>query len=402
MAAYLSQARATAAAERFRVKDQEKQDVFRAIHEQADATRKNLARSLGIRPSTVCAVVQELIDDRLVTEGRLKNAGTPGRPELLLSADTSRFVAIALSIDSRDLAGALVGMGEQVIAEQTLSIPEEADSAFFLARCGEIIAGLKARSPKGSELLGVGLSLVGTVDPSRRRWISSARWPNIRDVTFAGLEKSQGVRITLSRLLDSELEYQLTKRPHLGHANVLLFHWGFGIGSAYAHQGVVLDSTIGRFGEVGHILADARSTKRCLCGALGCLETEAALWAILPAIGKAFPAAPREERGFTAFLAAHPSVLRLPAVTRALDQVRNALLTLHKLFYPNCTLLIGPFTEAAAVGDELRRHLVRSLPAYAAGAVQIEVIAEGSAGCMFGSTYPFFRERLSQALRSRF
>jgi hypothetical protein len=65
-------------------------------------------------------------------------------------------------------------------------------------------------------------------------------------------------------------------------------------------------------------------------------------------------------------------------------------------------LLIGPFTETTGVADEFRRHLRRSLPAYAATAVRLDVIAAGSRGCMFGSTYPFFRERLNQALRSRF
>jgi predicted NBD/HSP70 family sugar kinase len=387
---------------KYRAKDREKEDVFRAIGRRTDATRKTLAETLGIRPSSVCAIVQELIDDRLVAEGDVKKQGVPGRPELLLRINRSRFVTIALYVESRELRGALVGMDEVVLAEKSVSVPAEASGALFLRCSADLVRQLRGQVPQGSELLGAAISLVGTVDPSRKRWISSARWPNIRDVDLVALETSQKISLSVRRSLDTVLEHQLTKRTEYAAGNTLLFHWGFGIGSAYAHHGVVLDSTIGRFGEIGHTTVDLHSEKRCLCGSRGCLETEAALWAILPAIREVHPEVSQEERAFGRLVADDPSVLQHPVVQRAMVYVKEGLLNLHKVLYPDWILLIGPFTGAQSISDEILRYLQANLPGYERGSVQMEVIHEDFRGCMHGSAYPFFRQKLTDVLRSRF
>ena len=386
---------------RYRVKDWEKARIYQEICVEPGSSRKSIAERFKLRPTTVSFAVQELIQDGLVQEGHIRTAGKPGRPELTLLPNLNRCLVISIYVQSRELRGVLVNMGDEVLAEQTRVMEERADNAVFLDTCVSIFEELSSAIPPGSELLGVGLSLVGPVNPNTKMLSFAARWPKIRDLDFHELERRAGLPVSLNRIHESELQYLIEKNKAYKLCNVVLFHWGFGIGIACSQMGRLLSSSTGEFGEIGHTIIDPDSNKRCQCGRLGCLETEAALWALLPEIRKSSPDLEEHEEEYFELLR-KPDTARLPAVRRALRFVILGVANVHRLLCPDRILFVGPFTENAEIFRALKQGFEESLFESEQGHVRLEIVRGGFSGCSFGSSYPMFRSRLKQLLVSRY
>ena len=108
-------------------------------------------------------------------------------------------------------------------------------------------------------------------------------------------------------------------------------------------------------GEVGHWKLPG-GRKRCRCGQLGCLETEAALWSIGPRLlGTRFDAAMGETK--VAALLQDAALVRHPVFKRALREVVLALINLCRLFFPSEVVVSGPLTENIAVWRALQNAL---------------------------------------------
>jgi predicted NBD/HSP70 family sugar kinase len=386
---------------RYRVKDWEKARIYQEICVKPGLSRKSIAETFELRPTTVSFVVQELIHDRLVREGAIRTPGKPGRPELTLLPNFDRCVVISIYVQSRELRGVVVNLGDRVLAEQTRMIEEQAEGASFLDTCFSIVKQLSERIPAGSELLGVALSLVGTVNPHTKLWSFAARWPRIRALDFHRLERRVKLPVVLSRIHESELQYLIEKKKVYKRCSIVLFHWGFGIGISYAHMGQLLMSSTGEFGEIGHTIIDPTSRKRCQCGRFGCLETEAALWALLPELKSNDSEINEHEEQYFELLQ-RPEVARLPAVSRALRFVTLGVVNVQRLLSPDRILFVGPFTENAAIFDRLKRGFEEALFDSERGHVRLEVVRGGFSGCSFGSSYTFFRARLKELLVTRY
>ena len=386
---------------RYRVKDWEKARIYQGICVKPGSSRKSIAETFELRPTTVSFVVQELIQDGLVKEGAIRTPGKPGRPELTLLANFNRCLVISIYVQSRELRGVLVNLRDQVLAEQTRLVEEQADEATFLDTCFSIAEHLSGRVPAGSELLGIALSLVGTVNSRTKLWSFAARWPRIRALDFHRLERRVKLPVALSRIHESELQYLIEKKKAYKRCSIVLFHWGFGIGISYSHMGQLLMSSTGEFGEIGHTIIDPASRKRCQCGRFGCLETEAALWALLPELKKTKSEISEHEEQYFELLQ-RPEVARLPAVTRALRFVILGVVNVHRLLSPDRILFVGPFTENAAIFQRLQQGFEESLFDSERGHVRLEIVRGGFSGCGFGSSYPFFRARLKELLVTRY
>jgi predicted NBD/HSP70 family sugar kinase len=396
-----------------RVKDEEKALLYREICVGRNATRQGLARRLDIRPSSVSEAVQELVDDGLVRElpahpkgaahprgAAARPKGRTGRPQLILSPQAARFVAISAYVDSRELKGVLVTQQEEVLAEEVRVLPAEAGNREIRAAIIDLVKSLRTRVPEGSEMAGAGLSLAGSVNERTRTWAAVARWPKLADLDLSDVEARLDFPIILRRANEAELEYYLDSTPRARAGTTLLLHWGFGIGAAAAFHGRLLTSSLGRFGEIGHARIGTDGSAPCICGQRGCLESAAALWALRPVLAQAFGALPEDERDLAPLLGS-ARLLQLPELKGALNAVQEALAVLSMIFFPDTILLTGPFTENPNVLRRLAAGFRRSLPAYAKEAVTVTAIPGGMNGTRRGGANPLFREALARALRRK-
>lgn len=382
-----------------RVKDKEKARIFKYICAGDISTRKSVTADLGLRPITVSKIVKELIEDGLVVEGERIARSGKGRPEVELFPDFLKLTAVSFTVVSREVRGFLLNLNGEILESISASIPGDAGNGEIAAEIGKLADTLTASVPKGSGLAGIGASLPGTVNLNEGIWISSSRWPEMGNLSLSKVLSEYGVPLFLYRSLDPELEYLLFRNSEYRKGGTLLFHWGYGIGSAYSYGGQVLTSSLGRFGEVGHWQVEPDSGKRCSCGSYGCLETEAALWAILPEMRKVYPDAPEDEAGFTAFIRTL-DITSMDVMKKALGYVTGSLGNLYKIFYPDRIILIGPFTGNPYILKKLKDAFTLHIPEYARPSIDFKVVTENN-GAVLGNVYHLFRKALKPLLETR-
>ena len=123
------------------------------------------------------------------------------------------------------------------------------------------------------------------------------------------------------------------REPDRFASGTLLLHWGWGIGLAHAVDGEPLSPAGGPFGEIGHWRFSVLEGRRCGCGNTACLETGAALWALLPVLRKLWPQLGEDEEGLADALA-DCDLLSVPDIEAAAVILARALANACRLLFP--------------------------------------------------------------------
>ncbi len=367
--------------------------LFLDISGGGPVTRKRLVESHGIRPGTVSALVLELIDLGLTIEERPRPPYTQGRPEILLRPVFERIGVIVVHVISREVRAVLVDLAGRALCEHRIVVePTQADNTGLLTLFSELIRTLQQQAPAATEIVGVAFSLPGIVDSETQRWVhATSRWPKMTNMKLAGLARDLGIPVTINKGLNSELRARLARRANERQGGTLVVHWGYGIGAAFALNGQIIGS--GSFGEIGHWTVATGPTTRCLCGQAGCLETKAALWALLPRIREVFPDAPAEEWSFETFLRDH-DITNVPALAQATSEMALALRNLVVTLFPHRLVLTGPFAQNETLFHQFIEEFRANMPAHAPSSIDIRVGRPGPADEILGASIPLLQNAL--------
>lgn len=382
--------------------DLAKARIFLAVFESAGTrtvTRGTLVQELSLRPATVSAMVGELIDDGLIVESKASRLPRKGRPEVPLTPNPHRAVTPVIDVVSREIHGTLLTMDGRAVAGSTAILDVEQTDQDALSNAFMSVAeSIISRKPPGAAVPGIGITLPGIVDERRRRWLSVARWPRVEGLDFRHLEEQTGLPVRVERKRQAVLRAHFHSHPEDRHGGVLLVNWGYGISSAYAHNGEVLSSTVGGFGDIGHWLVTPGG-RACLCGQHGCLEAYAALWALLPEIIRDFQDTPSEPDALSSYLR-KLDLSQIPRLIEAIELFTVAMHNLFKAFFPDRILLAGNVVENEWVWREVQRRFYELAPAYARDRVALERINPRSDAAL-GMATPFFHEVLRPLLLAR-
>jgi transcriptional regulator of PTS gene len=381
-------------------RDRHKVRVFHSIGENPGVTRKELISRLAIRPGTISQLVQELVTGRLVTETQPTGPGERGRPEIPLYPNWMRWVAVSVFCVSMELHAVLINGAGQILSRSSRRVPSSAENPEIEALLTGLIQEVLGAVPDQSEVLGASLSFPGIVDSVERQWIFSARWPRLRHLSLHRMRGILGVEVVIRRQLDVLLEYAMMRDPRLRIGNTLLFHWGFGIGGAFASNGSVIRSSTGVFCQIGHVSFHPRSIRPCICGRIGCLETDAALWALAPEIERSYGAIPENEVDFVEFFASRP-VASMECFRHALTSVAHALSHLQAILVPDRVLMYGPFLQNIEVFHSLTDEMRRLSPPFVAEKTVIEAMNPALSWHASGGTVSLFRDAYHAHLVTR-
>lgn len=380
--------------------DRDKARIYAAISEQEEASRKRLAKHLSMRPTTISTLVNELIDDEVVKEVRALPPSGQGRPEILLAPVPDRFVTIMIRAVSRTIRCTLVDMNGNQLIEKTAEINrDEAGNQIIIQSIKAIIAELLKDLPEQSIAIGIGIVVPGIIDPKRQSWIYSARWPRMHSLTFDEISDEFDLPVRINRNLNLELRTRLMRKVEERKGGVLLIHWGYGIGSSYALNGSVIESSIGSFGEFGHWTVNTASPKLCHCGEQDCLETLASLWALHPRLREIYPDVPADETAFEDFVKEH-DISKLSFMEHAVDTFALSLANLNKAVFADRIVLTGPFVKSPSILKRLEKVFFQHLPKYAQGKCTMYVATFGTFDITHGCVMPFFDERMRGIFKS--
>lgn len=380
-----------------RIKDIEKAKIFQKIAMEPGITRKRIVAELKFRPTSVSNIVSELIVQHMVYEGELQNNGKKGRPEISLHMNPNYLVSIAVYVVSKQLKGVLLNITGEILAENSINVSPKMGNEDFLRLLVDLIEPLRQAKPLGSDFVGVGLSFFGNFNKIKQELIFSMRWPNIKNFSFKQLSDRLGCDVLISTSLEAKLNDLLMDEPQYRNGGTLLYHWGYGIGATYAMNGVVLESTPGYIMEAGHVAVNLSNEQVCRCGNIGCLETEAALWALLPKLAKDYVGVPENENEFRSYYLEHhlgqSEIIQYAAKAFALS-----LASLYQILHPERMILLSPFLMDENIYNYVQQQFYLRTSPYTHHDAKFILLPPEFRGEIYGSTAPLFKKRFQKEL----
>lgn len=257
--------------------------VLEFIRFRQPVSRVDLSRLTGLQPSTISAIVEDLIEEGWVKEGAVVR-GARGRPSTMLLVNDD-LVTLALDVRPDQAIMAVVDLSGRFLSHET--VVTVADPVASMAKIIEHMRRLRLRhADKTFE--GVGVSVPGRVDRVTQRLLLA---PNLkwRDFDIKGaLEKGLNLQVEIDNDANACLLSELWYGRLEGVRNAVLVAVSEGLGTAILAGGQLHSGFYGLAGEFGHISVDP-SGPVCGCGQRGCWEMSASSRAALQAYRKLVP-----------------------------------------------------------------------------------------------------------------
>jgi predicted NBD/HSP70 family sugar kinase len=249
--------------------------VLEIIRSKQPVARADLARSSGLQPSTISAIVEQLIREKWVSEGAIARRPR-GRPSTLLSLSDAMVILVA-DIRPHQAIVALVDLNGRFLARE--AVPLVSDAARSVVKITQCMQAMRtAHSDRSFE--GIGISMPGRVDPETQRLLLA---PNLKwseyDIKGA-VEQQMQLQVELANAANACLLAELWSGRLDGIRNAVLITVSEGIGGAILANGQIITSRSGLAGEFGHSPIDPTGPI-CGCGQRGCWEVFASSTAAL-------------------------------------------------------------------------------------------------------------------------
>jgi predicted NBD/HSP70 family sugar kinase len=347
--------------------------VLNSIRRHPGISRAEIARLTALSSTSVTFVVNRLRKSRLVVERKLENGSqAAGRPPSALRIRAEAMWAVGVDISQPAARVVLVDLAGSVKKQET--VPWQVNPELFLHKLHATIRKVAAGC-KPEQMLGVGVSMPGTIDKASGRVIAA------ENIGWFGVD--------VGRLLRRDLRWPFFYEND-ANLSALAEHWfapqgsdllryfvyvrlRTGVGTGVVVDGRPLHGVSSAAAEFGHVMlyADGRP---CSCGNRGCWEQYASEAALLRCYEESAPS--KDEPPIDA--------ATLIQRARAGDQrARQALLTtasyvalgmvnLVAALNPQAIILGEPMVSAWDLVEEtIREELRKRVPPYALSELRI-------------------------------
>ncbi|EPI56290.1 ROK family transcriptional regulator [Gardnerella sp. DNF00354] len=241
-------------------------NVLNLLYSNYILSRSDVAKLTGISKSSASAVVESLISDGLVKEGKTKSATCPGKPAVLLHlCENSRQIIVVDIAGENTIVGAITNLVGKVI--ERIQTPIRLDDKLSVDDIVSLIVDLRKKTT--APLLGIGISSPGVIDDEGK--ILSAPHLGWKNVTLADdLRKIFNVPVRVDNNANAAAlgEKQLAN----GSSNLIYIQIARGVGAGTLISNKIVDGGKFTAGEIGHVVVDEDGLL-CRCGKRGCLET---------------------------------------------------------------------------------------------------------------------------------
>ncbi len=324
-----------------------------AVH--GESTLSELTRELHISVPTMTKLVQELVDENIVSD--LGKVETPGgrRPNIFGLASSAIYFA-GVNVGRDGMTFLITDLQNNIIKEHQDPSFELQDRPQCLERiCASIEEFIATCGIDRSKILGLGVCMTGRVNPDTGRsykfFTSSEQ--SLREL----FEERTGIRVLLENDTRSRCYAEYTCGRSKDESNVLYLHMGRGVAIGIVVDGKLYYGKSGFAGEFGHI-PFFNNEIICSCGKKGCLETEVSGIAIEEKMRQQI------ERGVNTILkeqydrqksihiddiiaaAKHDDTLSIELIEEAGEKVGKAVAFLINTFNPE-TMIVGGNLAAA-------------------------------------------------------
>ncbi len=310
-------------------------------------SRVDLARASGLQPSTVSAIVEQLLEEGWVREGALLKTARGRRPTMLSLNDD--LVFLVADVRPSWAVVALVNLNGHFLERQLLPLGRDAERS--MAAIADVMQTYREMHAS-KRFEGVGLSMPGRVNPATNELLMA---PHLRWSRF-GICEYLTSRLNLEVQLENSANACLLSELWFGQAaglrDAMLVSVSEGVGVAMLAGGRLLHGEHGMAGEFGHMCVNPAGP-RCKCGAVGCWEVYSSSRAALRYFAELSP----ETECLTMVDLMALAIDGEPAARKALEMQAQAigqgLHLLNAVLSPEVILLSGDFTAAYELYREI-------------------------------------------------
>ncbi|MFJ6699272.1 ROK family protein [Streptomyces sp. NPDC091272] len=262
--------------------------VLRAVHDEGEITRAQVAARVGLTRAAVSSLVEQLLEGGFLAESGKTFSGQAGRPGTVLQVARTGAAGLGIEINIDYVTVCAVDLG----GSDRVRLTEHLDNrgtppADVFRRVARIAArATESAAEQQLRLVGVQLALPGLVSGGTVRHAPNLGWSRVAvEGLFA--QALAALRPDLGPLpVSADNEANLAALAELwfgGHRadrSFLYLSGEVGVGGALVLGGQLLHGAHGFAGEIGHAVAHADGPT-CRCGARGCLEQYAGQLALL-------------------------------------------------------------------------------------------------------------------------
>lgn len=248
-----------------------KRNIIAYMAVNGECTLSELTKELHISVPTITKLVQELVDENIVTDqGKVETAGGR-RPNVFGLANSAIYFA-GVNVGRDNMTFLITDLQNNIITERIDTDFELIDRPQCLEKiCSNIEDFIATCGVDRTKILGLGVGMTGRVNPDTGRsykYFTSSEQP-LREI----LEERTGLRVLLENDTRARCYAEYTCGKSKEEHNVIYLHLGRGVAIGIVVDGKLYYGKSGFAGEFGHIPFFDNEII-CSCGKKGCLETE--------------------------------------------------------------------------------------------------------------------------------
>lgn len=244
------------------------------IASNEELSRADVARMLGLNKVSTSEIVDQLIGEGMIFESGPR-ATAAGRRPVALELNKDARMVLAIDIGTRNTSVALVNLGGEMLRFERFPTEKTPTPEQVAASIIQITKKFLSRMKDPNTVGGLAISINGEVDPATGTILRLDDWEWSSVPLSYALSRHLSFPVIIENNVRSMILGERWFADISEETTYFYVNWGEHIGAAYLAQGKILSHDC----LFGHMPVAQSGT--CRCGAIGCLETQAAGWALL-------------------------------------------------------------------------------------------------------------------------
>ncbi len=248
--------------------------LLNILKENGPMSRKDISEISGLSAGAITIISNEMLNEGIIKEvGHADSSGKAGRKKILIDIEMEHKYVIGINIEKEKITLAISNLDLNIIGDKELDTDSEKQPEESLLEIVEHIKDLLWKMDiSKSNVLGIGVGIVGKVDPvdgvSHEAYDIWKKSVNIKEI----LEKSLKIPVVVDNNVRSLALAEIYCSEIKDLSDFIFIKHGPGLGAAIVINKKLLYGYQNMAGEIGHIIIDSDGPE-CSCGQRGCLET---------------------------------------------------------------------------------------------------------------------------------
>lgn len=251
-----------------KIKETNRKKIIALLLEKNEITKLDISRILDISITTVSTNITELKNEGIVEDVRSLES-TGGRKAIAIKLDENCRYSIGVALTPNHIKIALVNLKKEIIENIRIRHKNNGIENLITIIGENIDFVMKKYNLDSEKLLGIGLSLPGTVD-FQQGIVKYSYLLGIKDFNLREKFEYLNVPIYVDNEANLSAYYEFLNRKDIVK-NLLYVSITDGLGLGIIINGKIYRGDNNSSGEFGHIKVSING-KKCKCGAKGCLE----------------------------------------------------------------------------------------------------------------------------------